>query len=115
VHGPVKVRKHFDMNGHHGGARIGECVDVAVGLLDHEMDVQRYGRHALQRADDGNPDGDIRDEVPVHDVNVNQVGASPFDSPHRVAKGGEVGGENRRGDADRHRLTSIEMASPGAI
>ena len=72
-------------------------------------------RDPFDGADDGRPDGDVRDEMAVHDVDMNLVGAAPFCRGDRVAQGGEVRRENGRGDPDRHRLTSSEIDSPGAI
>ena len=57
---------------------------------------------------------DVRDEVPVHHVDVNQIGAATFGRGDVASERCEVGGENRRRNLDRagsHRLTSSEIAS----
>ena len=51
--------------------------------------------------DDRRPDGDVRHEVAVHDVDVNQVGAAALHGGDRLAERGEVGREDRRRDAAR--------------
>ena len=68
----------------------------------------------------GGPDRDVRDEVPVHHVDVNEIGAAALD-------GGDVAAERRqsrptgstaRSERPRsrrsvgHRLTSREIGSP---
>ena len=37
----------------------------------------------------------------VHHVDMDPVGAGRVDRPHLLAQTGEIGGEDRRGDADR--------------
>ena len=62
----------------------------------------------------GRTDRDVRHEVPVHHVDVNQVGAATFGGGDVASERCEVGGENRRRNLDRtrsHRLTSSEIAS----
>ncbi len=79
------------------------------------MDVERHRGDARERADDRRTDRDVRDEMPVHDVDMNEVGAAAFDGRDRRAKGCEVGRQDRRRDLDVHRLTSMEIGSPDAI
>jgi hypothetical protein len=66
----------------------------AVGVLDHEVAVDRDGRHPHQRLDDGQPEREVRDEVVVHDVDVGPVGVG--DRPQLALEVREVGGEDRR-------------------
>ena len=51
----------------------------------------------------------------VHHVDVNEVGAAALRRRDRLAERGEVGRQDGRGDLHGHRLTSIEIGSPGAI
>ena len=55
-----------------------ERLDVAIGLLDHQVHVERHLRDLADRPDDRRPHREVRDEVAVHDVDVNQVGAAAF-------------------------------------
>jgi hypothetical protein len=87
------------------------------------MHFERQLRHALQRGDDGRPDRDVRHEMAVHDVDVQQIRAAGFHARHFVRQAREVGGEDGGGDLHRQsgrsrllaqRLTSIEIGSPNA-
>ncbi len=111
----MQVRQHLDVNGHHRSAGRRERVEIPIRIGDHQMDVERHLRDPLDRPDDRRPDRDVRHEVTVHDVHVNEIRAAALDGGDRVAKRREVGGENRRSDQHAHRLTSSEIGSPAAI
>jgi hypothetical protein len=66
----------------------------------------------MQRFDHQRTDREVRDEVTVHDVDMDQIGATGFGRSDRRPKRREVCGENRRRDSQTHRLTSSEIASP---
>ena len=53
--------------------------------------------------------------MPVHHVDVNQIGAATLDRGDGRAQRREIGGENRRRNPDAHRLTSIDTGSPEEI
>ena len=60
------------------------------------------------------PSVSLGPNLAVHHVDV-QASSHGFDGLDRGADGERVGGDDRRGDVDRvHRLTSSEIASPGA-
>ena len=111
----MQVRQHLDVHRDHRGAGVGERLDVAIGIRDHQVDVERHRGDALERLDDRRADRDVRHEVAVHHVDVNQIGAAALDRGDRVAERGEVGREDRRRDEHAHRLTSSEIGSPGPI
>ncbi len=64
------------------------------------MDVERLGGMGPQCCDHRRPDGQVRNEMAVHDVDVDPVGARGVDRPHFLAEPREIGREDRRGDAD---------------
>ena len=107
--------KDFDVDGDHRGASAREGVDVAVRVGDHQVHIERDVRDALQRSNHRRSDRDIRDEVSVHHIDVNEIGAAAFGSSHRLTERGEIGGKDRRSDLHGHRLTSIEIGSSGPI
>ena len=99
------------------GAGRREVGDVTLGPVDHEVYVEPAAGgvdRVAQRLHDQRPDRDRRDEVPVHDIDVDDAGAGIHDRGHLVAEASEVGREYRRSDAAparqlrRHRGWSIE-------
>ena len=80
---------------------------MALGALDHQMDVEQdvevaQPRHGLRAH------RQRRHEVAVHDVDVDDLRAGVDDRLHLLAQAPEVGGQDRGGDAARHISTSIE-------
>ena len=59
------------------GARIGERRNVLVGILDHQVTIQRQLGHLAQRLHHRRPDGDVGHEVAVHHVHVQQATRRP--------------------------------------
>ena len=96
----IQMTRRFivDRNGVRAG--LHECRHVALRVFDHEMDIQMQLGGFANRLDHRRADRQVRDEMPVHHVDVEEVGlgADPFDlgRQHRV-----VGRQDRRGDADR--------------
>ena len=80
------------------GDRVGACLDktrhVMIGVLDHEMHIDREFRIPSDQIDNCRSEGNIIDEMSIHNVAVNPVGASLLDSLDFVSQSGEVGGED---------------------
>ena len=66
------------------------------GIRDHEMHVERYARDVRQPFDHGRAYRQIRDEVPVHDIDVDQIRAAHRDRLDIAFHVHEVGRENGR-------------------
>ena len=64
------------------------------------MNFQRNGGHGPEPAHDHGPERDIGDEMPVHDINVNPVGACRDRLGHLVGQMGHVGRQDRWGELD---------------
>ena len=86
VDGAMQMRQHFDVHRHHRGARLHERVDVAIRVRDHQVDVERHLGDPLERLHDRRADRDVRHEMAVHDVDVNQIGAAALDGGDGVCR-----------------------------
>src|SRR5215208_21462 len=51
-------------------------LQIAFWLLDHQVHVERQRGGPTDRLDDDETEADVRDEVAIHDVNVDQIHAS---------------------------------------
>src|SRR6266849_5563759 len=96
----LEMRASLDVHRDHVGAGGHEFGDVALGLDDHQVDVERQPRALADRRDDDGADRDVRHEPPVHDVDVELVGAARLDARDVGGQGGEVGREDRGRDLD---------------
>jgi len=94
----MKVRPGFRMDGDPVGPRFRESVEKRIDRRNHQVDVERLGAVGPQRLHHRGPNGEVGDEVAVHDVDVDPVGAGLVDRAHFLAELREVGGQNGRGD-----------------
>ena len=77
-----------------------KCGDELVGLLDHQVTIERDPGDLAKRGDHGRADRKIRNEMAVHDVDV-ENGGSALDGGLRVfAEPCEVSGEDGRSEFD---------------
>ena len=99
--GAVGVRGRLEVEGDRVGAGLGEGLDLALRLLDHQVDVERAaGVVDLvgDRGGDQRPDRDRRDEMAVHHVEVDHPGAGVHHLGELGAELREVGREDRGRD-----------------
>ena len=64
------------------------------------MDVERELGERLDRLDDGRAEGDVRHEMTVHDVDVEEIGMGLVDARTLGAEIAEIGRDDGRGDED---------------
>ena len=67
---------------------------------DHEVDVERQPGVRPQRGDDEDADRDVRHEMTVHDVHMQDIGSTLLADPGSPGEVREVSGEKRRGEFD---------------
>ena len=82
----------LDMDGDQVGAGFRQCFQVGRWVADHEMAIQGELRRFPQRSDDRYPERDVRNEVAVHNVDVEHVHVV-LNAGHLCTEFGEVGGE----------------------
>ncbi len=93
----IQVHASFLMHGNPIGAGFGKGRDVVVWIFDHQVAIEGHlcNRFA-QRRHDRRADGEVRNEMPVHDVEM-QDRASAVDGGERFgAELREIGGKNGR-------------------
>ena len=94
----VKVRPGLGMDGDDVGPGLGEGVEEIVDRRNHQMDVERLGAVRAKRLHHRRADRQVGDEMPVHHVDVDPVGAGGVDRAHLLAEAGKIGGQDRRGN-----------------
>jgi len=76
------------------GAGLGEGGDEFVGVLDHEVAIEGQLGVLAEGGDDGGSDGDVGDEMAIHDVDVDNGATAALGSGDFVGEAGEVGGKD---------------------
>ena len=79
-------------------AGVEELLDVAARLADHQVRVERELRPRSKVLDGLGTERQVRDEVAVHDVEMDAVGTGLLDAADRVGEVREVGVEDARRD-----------------
>ena len=82
----MQVSAGLVVNAHPVGAGIGESRDELVGILDHQVAVERQFCCLAQAAYHRRPDGDVGHEMAVHHVHVDHRAAAALGSRNLVRK-----------------------------
>ncbi len=109
LEGAVKVAADLLVDGHHVGAGFGEGFDEVVGIFHHHVAVEGEFCDRAEGLDHGRAEGDVGDEVAVHDVDVDDGAATALGCCDVVGEVGEVGGED--GECQFNHLGSAPAAS----
>ena len=88
----------LDVEGDRVAAGLEVLVEEAAGLVDHQVRVERQLGPRSEVLDGLGAERQVRDEVGVHDVEVDPVAARPLDPADGVRQVGQVGIEDARGD-----------------
>src|SRR5205809_814494 len=97
------------MDGNHVRASLDEAVDVALGLLDHEVAVEFQLADAPASLHDLGPESDVRDEVTVHDIQMEDV-RTLLDRRDFSGEPAEISREQAWCDLDRVHCVAVTIA-----
>ena len=75
-------------------------LQVTERFLDHEVNVERPLRVRPHSCDERRAERDVRDEMAVHDIEMERVSAARFRGSDRVAQRREICTEERRRKAE---------------
>ena len=71
-----------------------------IGVLDHEMDVERQICELANNRDDSRAEGNVIDEMSIHDVAMNPIGPGLLNPANFIGQSGKIGGEDGWRDKD---------------
>src|SRR5215475_3288521 len=95
---PMEVNAGFLVHGNVVGPGRHEIGNIKVRVFNHQVDVEFSLRHLAEGRHERRSHGQIRDEMAVHDIDVNHGCAATFDSMDVVGEVGEIGGQDGRDD-----------------
>ena len=107
----VQVTAHFLMHRNPVGAGVGERRNVLVRILDHQMTIERNIHRFAQRCNHRRPDRDIGHKVAVHDIHMEQGGATSHRLVGILGQTGEIGRQYGRRYFDQD---NTSLASTGS-
>src|SRR5882762_2907742 len=91
----------FLMDGNPVRTHLDESRDELVGILDHQVAVKRQVRRLPQGLHDRRANGQVWNEMPVHDVDVNHRTATFRGATDLVRQMGEISRQYRRCQFDQ--------------
>jgi hypothetical protein len=74
--------------------RIGECGDKFIGILDHQVAVERQLGRLAERSNDWRSDSQIRNEMSIHDVDVDDTAPALGRGANLLAQPGKISRKN---------------------
>ena len=89
------------MDADEAGAGFGERLDVMLRLVEHQVHVEEELGGPAERRDRARAEGEVRHEMPVHDVEVDPRQAQAFDQRRAVGEAGVIPGEDGRDEKRR--------------
>jgi len=95
------------------GSCFGQGGDEFVWVLDHQVAVERQGGGLAEALDDRGAEGNVGDEMAIHDVDMDDGAATELSRGNLVGQVGEVGGEDG-GEKLDHRCVSLLSPSVSA-
>ena len=90
--------RQLDVDGQLVRARLGERFEENLRLRTHQVNVEEHLRQRTNRAHHLGTEGNVRDKMPVHDVQVQPLRAGLAGALRLGGKLAEVRGEQGRGD-----------------
>jgi len=113
--GAIEMDAGFLVDRDPSSASFGKCRDEFVRPFNHKMTIEWDFRDFAKGGHDRGPDRDIRDEVAIHHVHVEDA-CSPFDDGLRFcAEAGEVSRQDGRSELDHRSLQLATRACSASV
>ncbi len=88
----------FGVDGDEIGAGFGEGVDVEMRVVEHQVDVEKEFRAFAKGGDGGGAEGEVGDEMAIHDVDVEPAEGKLLDELGAGDEVAVISGENGRSE-----------------
>jgi|GEM_PF-3966896 len=92
----MQMRASLHMNSDDVGSSLGEALDLSLGRIDHQVNIEGKGGVGTNRLDHPVADSYFRDKLSVHDIDMDVVGACFGSRDNLLAQMGKVDREDRR-------------------
>ena len=106
----VQVPASFLMHRNPIRPRLGKRRNKLVRILDHQVAVERQLRHLAQRLHHRRPNRQVRHEMPIHNIHMDDRRATFLRRAHLFAQTGKVRRKNRRCQLNQSGLLEPELS-----
>ncbi len=86
----VNMRASFDMGGNHIRTGLGKCLDIRINRSNHQMHIHHRFDMRPDRGTGCRAKCDIRHKMPIHDVDMNPIGAFCLNTADFFSKVGKI-------------------------
>ena len=100
LHGAVEIHSPFLMDQERIRAGVGKGLQVQVGIFNHQMNFERQAADGPKGLDHRWTNRDIGDEMAVHDVDMDPIGARLLGCGHLLSQPRKIGRQNGWSDLD---------------
>ena len=69
---------------------LDKIIDKLIRIRYHQMHIKGQLRDTPNSLDDNRPDGNIRDKMPIHDINMDVVSPGLFDRIHLISEPSKI-------------------------
>jgi len=84
----------FIMHADPVGSGISKCRNELVGVLDHQVAIERQAGGFAQALDDRRSNGDVGNKMPIHDVDVDDRATASLGCGNVICQVGEISRED---------------------
>ena len=88
--GAIQVRTGFHMNRNYIGAGTGKIFDICVGVVNHQMHIERQVSCFPYGLNNHWPNSDIGDKMSVHHIHMDPVCARLFNLFHFIRQATKI-------------------------
>ena len=90
VNGAMQVSVAFPMNEKRVGACLDKLIEEKVRRRDHQVRFEGKPRYSPERMDNRRSHREVGNEVAIHDIDVNPIGAGPLRLGHLLSQMAEI-------------------------
>src|SRR5262245_56803925 len=105
----MQVRANFLTDDNHISSSLSKGFNIILGIRNHQMGFERCLSAAPYSFDDQRPHRNVRNEVTIHNVDLDAPGTSRFGFAYLFTETSEICGQDRRNDLNHSHLPLNEL------
>ena len=102
MQGSIEMPAGFLVHRYPVDSGFGKCGNEVVRILNHQVAVQRQLGNLPQRLHHRRPDREVGNEVPIHNIDMDDAGSASAGGDHLLAQPRKISRKNRRSQFDQN-------------